>query len=180
MKKTFIVFTLINLFFQSCLVLPKPLDLPSKDANEAIKKTNQNKKTWNADQEEISTAFRCFNLVNNYRQKNGLKLLLWNDDIASQCFSHSKNMGTGNTPFNHQGFEDRISAINQNLQWLSAGENIASNRGFEDPAEKAIAGWINSQGHHANIVGDFSHSAMGVFKNAKGEWFFTQIFIKAK
>jgi uncharacterized protein YkwD len=50
--------------------------------------------------------------------------------------------------------------------------------GYSKPDQQAVQGWLKSPGHYKNIVGDFDMSGIGVTKNAKGEYYLTQIFIK--
>ena len=52
--------------------------------------------------------------------------------------------------------------------------------GFSNPGEKAVVGWINSPGHHKNIVGDFNLTGIGIAKNNEGKYYFNQIFIKTR
>jgi len=41
-----------------------------------------------------------------------------------------------------------------------------------------VQGWLKSPGHRKNIKGDFDVTGIGVSKNAQGDYYFTQIFIK--
>ena len=52
--------------------------------------------------------------------------------------------------------------------------------GFSNPGEKAVIDWINSPGHHKNIVGDFNLTGIGIAKNNEGKYYFNQIFIKTR
>jgi uncharacterized protein YkwD len=120
----------------------------------------------------------AFNRINVYRQGKGLPALVWNEAIAAQARKHSQNMANGSVPFGHQGFADRIAATK--IVYSSAAENVAYNMGYANPAEQAATGWFKSPGHETNIRGNFGLSAVGVAKNAKGQIYFTQLFIKAR
>jgi uncharacterized protein YkwD len=120
----------------------------------------------------------AFNRINAYRQTKGLPALVWNDAIAAQARQHSQNMANGKTPFGHDGFAARIAATK--ITYASAAENVAWNMGYADPAKQAAEGWFKSPGHETNIRGNFSLSAVGVARNAKGQVYFTQLFIRPR
>jgi uncharacterized protein YkwD len=89
-------------------------------------------------------------------------------------------MAHGVVPFGHDGFIDRFNLIRMAIPSLSLmGENVALNRGFSNPGQKAVDSWLASPGHLDNIVGDYNLSGVGVAVNSKGEYYFTQIFVKA-
>lgn len=79
--------------------------------------------------------------------------------------------------FSHQGFANRIKALEDDIS-SQAAENVAQNMGYNDPASQAVAGWIESEGHRQNIVGNYNLTGVGVAKNQQGEYYFTQIFIR--
>ena len=116
--------------------------------------------------------------INEYRASQGLPPLSLNAAINHQAQIHSQNMAQQVVKFSHQGFEGRIEALESQIAYRSAAENVAFNQGHQDPVETAIAGWIKSENHHQNMVGDFDLTGIGVAKNKQGEYYFTQIFIK--
>jgi uncharacterized protein YkwD len=117
-----------------------------------------------------------FQKINAYRVSKGLPALILNAAISNIARAHSENMAKGVVPFGHTGFETRIQTIAQTLSYRGAGENVASNWGFSDPAGWAVDHWILSPPHLASIVGNFRLTGIGVAKDSKGEVFFTQIF----
>jgi uncharacterized protein YkwD len=120
----------------------------------------------------------AFNRINAYRQTKGLPAFVWNEAIAVQARIHSQNMANGAVPFGHNGFAARIIATK--ITYASAAENIAYNMGYADPAKQAAAGWFTSPGHEINIRGNFNLSAVGVARNAKGQVYFTQLFMRPR
>lgn len=122
---------------------------------------------------------QAFDLVNAYRQEKGLPALENSDVIRDECRAHSQDMADGTVEFGHDGFQRRVNNISLSISLSSAGENVAWNKGHSDPAQTAVDGWINSQGHRENMEGDYTHAGMGVSINEEGEVYFTQIFIKA-
>lgn len=118
--------------------------------------------------------------VNKYRQSQKLPPLTLNAAITQQSRLHSQAMANGKVPFSHQGFEQRVNAIAKSVSYSSAGENVAFNKGYKDPATQAVQGWLKSPGHLKNIRGNFNLTGIGVAQNSKGEYYFTQIFIRSR
>ncbi|NES67376.1 MAG: CAP domain-containing protein, partial [Okeania sp. SIO2D1] len=87
---------------------------------------------------------------------------------------------SGQTTFSHDGFQQRVKVISQQIPYKSAAENIANNMGYSNPGEKAVEGWIGSPGHHKNMVGDYNLSGIGIAQNSEGTYYFNQIFIKTR
>ncbi len=100
--------------------------------------------------------------------------------ICEQSRLHSQAMASGQVPFSHNGFEARVKAIGESIPYRSAAENVAYNQGYSNPDQQAVEGWIKSPGHRKNMEGQFDVTGIGITKNAKGEYYFTQIFIKRR
>ncbi len=118
--------------------------------------------------------------VNQYRKSHNLPPLQWDARIAQQARLHSQAMASGKVPFSHNGFEGRVKAIAKSIRYRSAGENVAYNMGYADPGKQAVQGWIKSPGHRHNMEGNFDLTGIGIAKNAKGEYYLTQEFIKRR
>ncbi|MEH2398424.1 CAP domain-containing protein [Nostoc sp.] len=117
-----------------------------------------------------------FSQINNYRASQGLPALTRNSAIENQARIHSQNMANGTVPFGHTGFSERVRAIG--IPYRAAGENVAYNQGYSDPATIAVQGWLKSPGHLANIKGNYDKTGIGVASNSKGAIYFTQIFLR--
>ncbi|MEH2281064.1 MAG: CAP domain-containing protein [Nostoc sp.] len=118
-----------------------------------------------------------FNQINNYRVSLGLPALTRNAAIDNQVRIHSQNMANGTVPFGHTGFSERLKATR--VSYRAAGENVAFNQGYSDPATIAVQGWLKSPGHLANIRGNYDKTGIGVAKNSQGGIYFTQMFIRS-
>ncbi|MBN3926222.1 CAP domain-containing protein [Nostoc sp. NMS4] len=118
-----------------------------------------------------------FNQINNYRISQGLSALTRNGAMDNQVRIHSQNMANGSVPFGHTGFSERLRATR--VSYRSAGENVAYNQGYSDPATVAVQGWLRSPGHLANIRGNYNLTGIGVAKNSRGAIYFTQMFIRS-
>ena len=119
-----------------------------------------------------------FHGVNKYRRSRGLSTLKFDPRISQQARAHSNAMAIGSADFSHDGFDQRVNMIGNSINYLSAAENLAYNQGHDDPVGVAIDGWINSPGHHKNMIGDFTLTGIGVIRNEKGEYYMNQMFVK--
>ncbi|MEH2286086.1 CAP domain-containing protein [Nostoc sp.] len=119
-----------------------------------------------------------FNQINRYRASKGLPKLTLNANLTRQARIHSQNMAKGKIPFSHQGFEGRVKAIP--IRYNSAAENVAFNRGYSNPVEEAVTGWINSPGHLKNLKGNYNLTGIGVATNNQGEVYLTQMFFRTR
>ena len=119
----------------------------------------------------------CLKLTNDFRAKNNLPPLEWDDSIWAIALTHSKNMAEGLVPFGHKGFNERVSQFD--FTYYKACENVYMCQGYSQYviAQNAVSGWINSPGHKKNLLSDTSHCAIAVYKNNYGEFYLTQIFV---
>ncbi|MGL5880948.1 MAG: CAP domain-containing protein [Xenococcaceae cyanobacterium] len=118
-----------------------------------------------------------FQKINEYRRSQNLTTLKFDDRLSEQARIHSQAMASGNVPFSHDRFEERTRAIEGAIDYRSIAENVAYNQGFGDPVTQAIDGWLKSPSHRQNIEGNFNLTGIGVAKNSRNEYYFTQIFV---
>jgi uncharacterized protein YkwD len=121
---------------------------------------------------------KVYTLVNQHRTEKGLPPLEWSESVAVQCRIHSQNMASGEVPFGDSGFEERADSIRVSLTFVSITENVASNWGFDDPAQTAFDDWGNNSVHMANIEGAYDITGVGAARSEIGSYYFTQIFIR--
>ncbi len=91
-----------------------------------------------------------FELVNDERERLGLNLLEWDDDLAEAARKHSADMAC-NDYFSHDSldgttFDTRISA--EGYVFTAAGENLYAGGGIFDNPKQAFTGWFNSADHY--------------------------------
>ena len=115
--------------------------------------------------------------INEYRASKKLPPLRVDPQMTQIARIHSENMANGKATFSHDGFEGRAKAIT--IPYQSVAENLAYNMGYSDPVRKAVEGWIKSEGHRKNMEGQFNLTGIGIAKNAKGEYYFTQLFVRS-
>ena len=122
-----------------------------------------------------------FELTNEERTANGLLPLVWDSELCRLARQHSEDMG-GRGYFDHETPEglfpkDRARAAGLRGFRVIA-ENIAYNKGYENPGAHAVQQWMRSGGHRANILHtSFQYSAIGSYVAADGSVYVTQVFL---
>ena len=124
---------------------------------------------------------RAFELVNAERVRNGENPLVWDEDLCKLAREHSSNMAQKRF-FDHvtpDGRDMEARARSQGIQgWHALAENIALNKGFDDPAGLAVERWMQSTRHRTNILyAAFNRSAIGIARAADGTVYLTQDFV---
>ncbi|HSS21405.1 MAG TPA: CAP domain-containing protein [Pyrinomonadaceae bacterium] len=124
---------------------------------------------------------RAFEQTNTARVENGLSQLTWDPELCRLARAHSERMALQGF-FSHktpEGLElkDRARAGGI-VHFRVIGENIAYNKGYDDPGSFAVERWMTSSGHRANILyAGFQSGAIGSYVSADGSVYLTQIFI---
>lgn len=124
--------------------------------------------------------YEAARLVNVERVKSGLDTLAFDTRIAEVARAHSAAMAKGTAQFSHDGFDQRVAEISKFTVIESAGENLAYNKNFDNPADQAVKDWLNSPPHKTNMLGDYNACGMGVAVSLDGKYYFTQLFVKKK
>ncbi len=169
MKKIFLPGLLIILFFFSAGIAfadtPPQIQNPSKINKVTIQEMEN----------------RLFNLVNEERQKKGLAPLEYDKTAYEAARYHSMDMAKRDY-FSHtspegEDFVKRLEKFGFRFMNVTGAENLAKNRGVTDPVAVALRGWLQSQGHYANIMNpEFQYGAIGAGVTPRGEYYFTQVF----
>jgi uncharacterized protein YkwD len=124
---------------------------------------------------------RAFAETNRARTQNGLQPLAWDAELCRMAREHSESMARLSY-FSHEtpaGLQLKARAqANGIMHFRVIAENIAYNKGYDDPGAFAVERWMISSGHRANIlyVG-FQAVAIGSFVSADGSVYLTQVFI---
>jgi uncharacterized protein YkwD len=113
-------------------------------------------------------------LTNAERKKAKLAPLRASEPLTKASRDHSADMakqGQLNHTLNDKGPGERLASVGyRSVGW---GENIGS--GYPTPAA-AVTGWMNSDLHRANILGNFADIGVGVAADAAGQRYWTQVF----
>ena|ERR1700674_57155 len=124
---------------------------------------------------------RAFKKTNQFRIAQGMAALDWDADLCRMAREHSESMARQGY-FSHETLEglqlkDRARATGI-PRFRVIGENIAYNKGYEDPGGFAVERWMISPGHRANILYiGFQASAIGSYVSTDGSIYLTQVFI---
>ena len=116
-------------------------------------------------------------LINNHRAAMGLNTLEVINHISYKSEEHNVYM-IDNKVVNHDYFQQRTNNLVQVLDAERVGENVAYNY---QTAESAMAAWLNSPSHKANIEGDYTHMGISVTVDViTGKKYYTNMFMKRK
>lgn len=123
----------------------------------------------------------AFQLSNDRRATQDLPPLVWDNDVARIARLHSENMAKNNF-FSHKGLDGLMVNNRADLfginKWRAIGENIAYNRGYDNPAEFTVECWMKSDSHRANLLDNrWKESAIGAAVADDGSFYFTQVFL---
>ncbi len=127
---------------------------------------------------------QAFDLINQQRAKLNLELLTWSDDVANIARIHSQNMANFNF-FSHSDLNglmvnDRADVCGVK-KWQAIGENIAYNRGYNNPVEFAVERWMQSVSHRENLLNSrWKESGIGIAVTKDGTYYFTEVFLVRK
>jgi uncharacterized protein YkwD len=121
------------------------------------------------------TEAKLVTLINDYRVSQGLNALQVVNHISYKSQEHNEYM-IDNNVVNHDYFEQRSNNIIHVLGAVRVGENVAYN--YVTP-ESAMQAWLNSPGHKANILGDYTHFGISVTVDpVTGRKYYTNMFMK--
>lgn len=119
-------------------------------------------------------------LTNVERRRAGLTTLRTNEQLTQAAQIQAKQlMAEGRLAHDlpdarYPRLLDRLSAVK--YEWQAAGENIAF--GQRDAAQ-AMAGWMKSRGHRANILnGTFTEMGVAQIAGRNGRPYWVQVFAR--
>ncbi len=126
---------------------------------------------------------RVFELVTQERTSRGLNALEWDQRLAEAARRHARRMA-GRGFFSHID-PDRGDLFERlkdaKIPWRKAAENLFDEKGYEDPAQRAIQGWMNSPGHRRNVLDkQLIRAGTGAARAPDGTVYVVQIYIRPK
>lgn len=113
-------------------------------------------------------------LINTHRLTLGLNSLGDMSVVKSVAYTHTGYMVDKNQ-VSHDNFYSRSNYLKENVGALKVSENVAY--GYTS-AQSVVNAWLKSEGHKANIEGDFTNFDVSAEENIEGRWYYTNIFIK--
>ena len=174
------IFWILTIFLSSCNYQQLIENLPEMPEINNPRQTPISRPNVTVSPDVSRLKKSVFAQINQYRKYQNLPALEWDNTIAQQAAIHAQQMASGEATFSHDGFKERVEVISQKITYRSAAENLANNFGYSNPGEQAVEGWINSPGHHKNMIGDYNLTGIGIAQNSEGMYYFNQIFIKTR
>lgn len=147
----------------------KPTEATTEKITETTTQAQNNSQSKTMEQQVVD-------LVNKYREENGLKPLKINYSVSKVAQAKSEDMRDKNyfdhtSPTYGSPFEMLKSF---GISYKTAGENIAKG---QKTAEAVVNAWMNSEGHRKNIL-NANYEEIGVgYATGNGTTYWTQLFI---
>lgn len=118
--------------------------------------------------------------INDHRRSKGLPPLILNDWLTYHAREHSKAMASGKVAFDRQGLQQRNEIISQSGPYQKIYSLIAMNQGYPFPDRTAVNSWLKDplDSSLPYIEGDYEFAGVGVAMNIRGEYYFTQVFLR--
>ena len=130
---------------------------------------------WIPDAKSMFMEKEVASLVNTARSEKGKTSLTYDKELSKAAETRAKEL---QKKFSH----DRPDGTNcftvldeYDISYMAVGENIAAG---QRSAKEVMTSWMNSAGHYANIVGDYTHIGVGHYKGSDGVDYWVQLFIK--
>ncbi len=119
--------------------------------------------------------------ANAARAAAGLAPTAWDDGLARAARAHAAELAARGV-LDHAGaspetrtLADRL--VRAGVPYTSVGENLAFERGFADPVETVVQGWLDSPPHRANLLNpEFDRVGYGSARDASGARYVVQVF----
>ena len=113
--------------------------------------------------------------INQERANNGLQALTVLDALGEPAAIRAKELEQEFSHIRPDGTAVFSILEEYQIEYMTAAENIGI--GYQS-AEAAIIGWMNSEGHRANILSaDYSKLAIRIYIGADGTYYWCVIFI---
>jgi len=133
--------------------------------------------SWSGDTldtaDEIATANQLIELVNDHRISIGKPMLIRNSTADILAAEHTNYM-ISKKDVNSDNFETRLETLEQEEN----AQEISENMGFDLSAEETMYAYLKNSWLKVNVEGDFTHTGIAVKKDAKGNFYYTQIFYR--
>lgn len=128
------------------------------------------------------TEQRVLDRINKIRADHGLARLTKDERLNEVARDHSCRMARddvlGHTSRTGETLRDRVRAAGRD--YAAAGENLAKTVKARSPVDRAVQGWMKSEGHRKNILSpEFTVTGVGIC-HRETAYYFTQIFLRPR
>ena len=124
--------------------------------------------------ESKSIEVEILDLINTYREDQGLNRLESLSIVKSAAFTHTDYM-TDTKDVSHANFFERSNFLKAQAGAKQVSENVAF--GFTS-AQSVVNAWMSSESHRKTLVGDFTGFEVSAEQDEDGKWYYTNMFIK--
>lgn len=123
---------------------------------------------------ESSYMQQVISLVNEERAKMGLSPVTEASDLASAAAVRAKEISSSFSHTRPNGSYYNTALDENGVKYRGSGENIAYG---QRTAAEVMDGWMNSQGHRANILnGNYTKIGVGFYEGPGGVKYWVQLF----
>jgi uncharacterized protein YkwD len=105
--------------------------------------------------------------INGYRSENGLSALSRDGSLDSRARSWAESMAD-NGDLSHSNLSSLLPP------WSAAGENV----GVGGTVKSLFGALVDSSGHRANMLGDYTHFGIGVWVDSGGRIWTAHVFTR--
>lgn len=189
MKKYIILFILSLSILTSCATIEikmpededngKSIEMKDEDIQEDIEKENIQNEKLETSEDLVEMENEMMDLVNEEREKNGLNKLELDEELRNVARIKSKDIAD-NDYFAHTSptYGDPFEMMDGfGIDYTQAAENLAGHQSVK----LAHEGLMKSEGHRENILREgLTHIGIGIQKDEKYRYIFTQMFIRKK
>ena len=123
------------------------------------------KQTYTATHDYYDIEMEIFRLINEERAKNGVAQLVWDEELYAGTKIRAQEVATNYSHTRPNG-EKYYTALSGMYSYV--GENFLRaviNCVSTDPAGMMMEAWINSDGHHRNMLDSgYGHAAIAIIK----------------
>ncbi len=127
-----------------------------------------------ATQNVVALENELLDIVNAHRMEQGSSALEFSTVAYEYANSHTDYMITKGD-LSHDNFSSRASSLTSETNAEAVAENVAKDY---SSAMAAFEGWLNSSNHRKTLEGNFTHTAISVKKDSKGNYYYTQLFYR--
>jgi uncharacterized protein YkwD len=121
-----------------------------------------------------ATEKACLDLMNGFRNENGLEPLVFSRKLTEICIDHTMAMFRREIPAGHQNVDARYKQVSGTTK---VAENVGFVIGHQNPLPDMLTNWKNSTGHRKNLVGDYNQVGVTIVHDDSA-WFATTLFAK--
>jgi len=125
---------------------------------------------------DSASEIKMLDLVNEERVSRGLKALVFDERLRVIARAHSEDMFKQGyfSHYSPEGLTVADRALNSGIDFLVIGENLA----YAPSVELAHSGFMNSEGHRANILSEnYGKIGIGAIDGGIYGKMFTQVFL---